>query len=122
MSDLIRMQDADGRGPWKPGFSIVWTDPHGPQLPAPVTSAIPNFRSFVMGLHRKGLNIGCAVRQRNVSKWFTPAEVAKLAELGYHWHDASRCDVVWENEDQALIATRVNLRKLPRLDLDGVSP
>lgn len=112
---LLRMQDADGRGPWKPGFSHQWSDPVGPSLPKPITSAIPNFRAFAMDWHRKGFHLGCAVWASQRSLWFTPAEEAKLAALGYGWHDASRCTIAWEGADQVLIASRVALRKLPKL-------
>ena len=116
MVGLLRMPGTDGRGPWKPGFSYRWTDESRTSLPESCVSAVPNFRQSAMDWHRKGFNIGCAVRPSRVDRWFSASEISRLATLGYTWHDASRCDVVWENDDQAIIATRAHLRKLPMIE------
>ncbi len=36
MEPLIRLQDVEGRGPWKPGFSMQWMDKDGPDLGLPI--------------------------------------------------------------------------------------
>ena len=75
---LYRIQDAVGRGPFKPGFSHVWSDDAGDARPEPlllkVAHKIP-----------RGLYGGSAVRSREqLRKWFTRSEERRLKRLGYH--------------------------------------
>ncbi len=110
---LIRMQDAEGRGPWRPGFSYSWSDPLGKPLPKPITLAVKNFRSFAMKLHGEGFHIGCAVPEGAIRLWFSEAEERRLLAMGFSWVDASGCKVPWRSEEQALIASRLPLSMLP---------
>lgn len=111
---LVRMQDADGRGPWRPGFSWSWSDIDR-ELPMPITSAMPNFRREVMKLHRDGYHIGCAARVGNLDRWFSDGEVRRLLGMDFALHNASKLKLVWENDDQALVASMLPLRLLPRI-------
>ena len=110
---IVRVQDREGRGPWRPGFSWQWTDSGRQSLPPPITTVMPNFRRAVMALHREGFHIGCAVRADRIDRWFTRAELAALQRLGFAIRDASKMRVVWENDDQVLVASRLPLALLP---------
>lgn len=79
----MRVQDSDGRGPFKPGFSQVWCDDSGdPQLP-------PWFEEFPGLLERVKreagrYHYGCGCRTvEQIERWFTPAERIRLFLLGY---------------------------------------
>jgi hypothetical protein len=83
MDDLVvlRIQDPDGRGPWKPGFSRQWVEerPDHENLP-------PWFVEFgrVDRLVLVGDHVGSACRTlEQLRRWFTPGEYATLLRLGY---------------------------------------
>ena len=85
---VLRIQDADGRGPWKPGFSQNWVEdrPDHENLP-------PWFVEFgrVDRLALHGCATGSACRTiEQLRRWFTPTEYATLLRLGYR---AVRMDV-----------------------------
>ncbi len=77
---FLRVQDRDGRGPFKPGTTDRWRDPDGPDYP-------PAQEEF--GLHWRaeiplGWHCGCALRSiEQVARWFSPWECARLDALGY---------------------------------------
>lgn len=86
MTRVYRIQDADGRGPWRPGFSVKWCDPNfGPG----VEDLPPYFVEFGHDLlKRRGLpgeHYGCAVRKpQDLCRWVSATERAKLATLGFN--------------------------------------
>lgn len=84
---IYRVQDKEGRGPFRPGLSKKWADKDGFNFMPPF------FDEFGMGvvdeLHdlifAKGGAGGCAVAERaGISKWFTKAEQCRLAKLGFN--------------------------------------
>lgn len=109
---LVRMQDDEGRGPWRPGFSRVWMTDKTPKIGAPIFMD-RRLLSVVGKAHADGLHIGCAVRLDKISLWFTPQDVERLSSLGFFLVDASRCKVLLETDQQALVGWRKPLKKLP---------
>jgi len=103
---FYRVQDRDGRGPWRPGFSAQWIEADAPagRLVETVFDLLPlaELRALAREWH-----LGSACRTRAaLLAWFTPAEIARLAVLGFH-PVTLRADVVLaESATQALIGRR----------------
>lgn len=78
---FYRVQDRDGRGPWKPGFSHTWVEDRQDH-----DNLIPWY--FEMGpVHLKALageHVGSACETIDqLRRWFTPSEYATLKRSGY---------------------------------------
>lgn len=82
-TSIFRIQDKDGRGPWKPGFSHKWVEDR-----ADLENLIPWPLQFGMGVLKKaiaGMSLGCGCRStEQLRKWFTPSEYQTLLKYGYH--------------------------------------
>lgn len=79
MTTIYRVQDAEGRGPYRPGTSHLWTDDDHDRNP-------PFFIEFgwpIASIPFKWLrdeNGGCGFRDLDqLSEWFSPNERRKLA-------------------------------------------
>lgn len=82
MSERVyRIQDKDGRGPWKPGFSNQWVEDrpeHDVLLPWYRTMGHVHLQAIY------GAHMGSACRSLDqLRRWFTPTEYSKLLTLGY---------------------------------------
>ena len=112
---LLRMQDANGRGPWKPGFSDQWVDDARRfDLPALHEAFGLGLKPMVDAALKRGLHLGTAVRGlERFNQWFTANEQVKLALLGYRIVDATSCEILGETEWQAVIGSAQPLSELP---------
>lgn len=107
---LYRVQDGDGRGPWKPGFSGRWVDTNSSQkLQEDVVSA------FGLGWRDEipaGWHCGCACRTLEaLLAWFTPVEMRRLEGFGYAPVVIDADAIIRENSDQVIFARRKRLDK-----------
>jgi hypothetical protein len=97
MKRIYRIQDADGRGPYKPGFSHVWCDSFG--LPPPRT-----WMEEFPGLHKRmneDMHYGAGGNSiEQVRKWFTPTEYCRLLILGYRLVSMEVDHVMAESRNQ----------------------
>ena len=80
MLTVYRIQDSEGRGPWRPGFSHFWVrdrDDHDNLKPWPA--------EFGTGIMRgTSGHIGCACRTiEHLRRWFQPDEYVTLLLYGY---------------------------------------
>lgn len=81
---VYRVQDVDGRGPWRPGFSRIWV-----QERADHANLLPWPQEFGMGILPRGdwpfgKHFGCACRTlEQLRRWFSPQEYATLQSYGY---------------------------------------
>jgi len=78
---VFRVQDADGRGPWKPGFSHRWVEDRPDH-----ENLIPWFNEFGDVRERAiyGMVMGCGCRTLDqLRRWFTPSEYKTLLGFGY---------------------------------------
>jgi hypothetical protein len=78
---VYRVQDRDGRGPWKPGFSMVWVEDR-----EDLQRLLPWYEEFgrVDHLGIYGMVMGSACRTlQQLRRWFTPKEYATLRRHGY---------------------------------------
>lgn len=82
---VYRIQDKDGRGPFKPGFSKRWLDPEpkpNEELLVPWPYQFPDilFRIQVEGT----INFGCACASpEQLQMWFSESEYNRLKRFGY---------------------------------------
>lgn len=88
MSDMgeiiFRVQDADGRGPWKPGFSSQWMDRTRPEWLAPIYDELNIHPHHLGRLVPRGMNAGCGCRtMEGLRRWFSRAELRRLSRHGY---------------------------------------
>jgi hypothetical protein len=84
MIEIFRIQDVDGRGPWKPGFSNKWVisrDDIENLIPWPVQFDAPKILHQIV---KSKMHSGCACRSIDqLRRWFTPAEYETLRKYGY---------------------------------------
>jgi hypothetical protein len=103
---VVRVQAADGRGPWRPGWSHTWIEADAPAdrlmetimdlMPIDQLRALPGDKNY-----------GTACRSYEaLLRWFTPRERAKLAHLGFHPVRLTADVVLAESEWQMLIGRR----------------
>jgi len=124
MSELYRVQDKNGRGPWRPGYSHTWVsnDRDAPSLLPPIYQELPTFKQMVTFAHSMGLHIGVAVRGIDaLQKWFMPDELAKLRNDGFRVVQCDNCRVLAETPNQVLIASKAPLFCLPEIPWRSVS-
>ncbi len=111
MIKLIRIQDKDGRGPYRPGFSQVWSDPEGPFLP-------PIFVEFGWDIFKSLENRhgGCAFRSMDqLKKWFSRFEIERLLRLGFKIVEMEVDEIIAESENQIVFARSIPLRNKVRI-------
>ena len=81
MATVFRIQDAEGRGPWKPGFSHVWVEDRPDH-----DNLVPWYLEFgdvtKWAIYGMALGTGCSTVAQ-LQRWFTPSEYSKLLGLGY---------------------------------------
>ena len=106
MPRVFRVQDSDGRGPFKPGHSKDWAD----EFDTPGLAALPPWGDefgwdIIDRLGRPGEFYGSGVRTIDaLRKWFSPTERKRLAALGYFVVTLSIDRVLGESENQLLFA------------------
>lgn len=78
---VFRIQDTDGRGPWKPGFSHRWVEdrPDHENLKPWYVEFGRVDRLMIAGEHGGS---GCETLKQ-LGRWFTHDEYRKLKKLGY---------------------------------------
>lgn len=106
MIRVYRMQDADGRGPWRPGLGHLWSDqgstihldhsfqPFNPQSVQNALKASPTLRYF---------GFGCRTVDA-LRDWFTPKELDTLLGMGFRAVELEAERMLLENRRQLLFA------------------
>jgi hypothetical protein len=119
---IYRIQDQDGRGPYKPGFSKNWTDPDarcliGAPLFATYMEEFPwvqnkiNLLSDVMGG-----SFGCGFRtMQQLHRWFTKDELEKLFRFGYSIVEIQPDRILAESENQLVFWCKQPLRHVAKV-------
>ncbi len=110
---IIRVQDASGRGPWRPGFPKVWVTDHTPLGGRSISQERGIERAIAKALRMGLLHVGCAVRADKIGVWFTPDDISRLTRLGYRMVDASACQILMGTDQQVLIGSKFPLKFLP---------
>ena len=81
-SAIYRVQDKEGRGPWRPGFSHKWVEDREDH-----DNLVPWLYEFgrVDQTAIYGMAIGCGcLTLEQLRRWFTESEYRKLQRYGYH--------------------------------------
>lgn len=103
---VYRVQDATGRGPWRPGFSSHWIDGGAPagRLTETIMDLMP--LADLAALPRSH-HYGCACRSLEaLMSWFTPAERGRLEAFRFYPVKIRINYIVAESQTQLLAARR----------------
>lgn len=110
---VYRIQDAAGRGPFRPGFSRRWADEDF----APDCKAFPTWMEefgehLIQNRGRLGEHFGSAVRTiEKLCEWFSPSERLKLASLGFNAVSVPIDRVLAESQNQLVFARKLPLHR-----------
>lgn len=112
MGTIFRVQHVvDGRGPYRPGVTCGWSDPDGPAWPDIRTE----FGTDWLAEIPSGWAAGCGfLTIAALLRWFTPAEDAPLARLGFFPVRLGGARVVRRGQIQVIFA-----RRRPLTEVDG---
>lgn len=106
---LYRVQDKEGRGPYRPGFSHRWLDrkPNYAKRPAIQDDLTCLEFRYLDGFY------GCAAKSIDqLRDWFSPGESTRLARFGYRVITFCPDEVVAETEYQVVFWSRSPLAKV----------
>ncbi len=82
---VYRIQDSEGRGPWRPGFSHKWveerTDAEFRRL-RPIQQDFPRLDQLLCVQRGEYVGVGCETLVK-LRQWFTASEYATLLGFGY---------------------------------------
>lgn len=114
MDPILRFQDKEGRGPFRPGLPALWGDAEGDSPPT-IFDDFPDMIPKLAKYREKGLHLGCAcVGMAGILAYFTGAEIGRLKNLGFNLHRAPHSTVIAQSQSQVLIAVPKPLKSLPR--------
>ena len=102
METVFRIQDVNGRGPYKPGFSRVWLDADHEEAKAHL---VPWFEELgrVDRLALYGSVVGCGcVSVEQLRGWFTPSEYGRLVGHGYRAVKMDRVRILAQSSIQCV--------------------
>lgn len=109
MNIIYRVQDKDGRGPWKPGFSHKWvkTRPDHDNLhPWPFEFNVNDI------LKNKNFNMACGCKTiEQLKRWFTEQEYKILKQYGYFAVKLKADKVFAESDIQCVFGCKKPIKK-----------
>lgn len=109
MATIYRVQDKDGRGPFKPGFSHKWAIPRYEQKNLPTWAEEFGIKSLSMNF---GYHVGCGcLTLDQLRRWFAQDEYAALLRLGYRAVKMDADRILAQSDVQCLFERRRALRK-----------
>lgn len=111
---IYRIQDKDGRGPWKPGFSSKWVEDredHEKLLPWYVEFG-PVHERLLFG---EVGGSGC-LTLKQLRRWFTASEYETLKKFGYYAVKMEVGRILAESDIQCVFGRAKPLNK----DVEGV--
>ena len=113
MSRVYRIQDREGRGPWRPGLSHRWCDSHLAEGVEDMPSTLKEFGADF--LERRRLpreHVGCAVRKvRYIARWVSKTEIERLDALGFRLVSIHPDRILAESQNQIVFACRAPLAR-----------
>lgn len=108
---IYRIQDKDGRGPWKPGFSHVWVeqrDDHANLMPSFIEFGQAHIQEIkLLKLHS---GVGCLTVEQ-LKRWFTESEYRTLQLFGYNSVVIKADRLLEQSDRQCVFARSKPLRK-----------
>lgn len=104
MTLIYRVQDREGRGPWRPGFSEKWVDySEDKEVLLPTYIEMPGAADRrTIGYH---VGVGC-IYPDQLRRWFTAREYATLLDYGYRCVTFMGKAFLGESETQCMFESR----------------
>lgn len=110
MALVYRVQDRDGRGPWKPGFSQRWVEDRTDEEYAAL-APWPIEVMLELQASGRGRHIGYACESlEQLRRWFRPGEYKTLLRYGYRAVKLEVDEVMARSETQCAFARSKPLR------------
>lgn len=110
---ILRVQDVEGRGPYRPGLSIRWSDEAGPYCP-PWWVELGWDMMAAHALMDGDYAYGCGFRNsEQMAAWFTSVELSRLAALGFHLAVIKPAIIVAETSRQIVFGASRALNTFP---------
>lgn len=110
-STVFRVQDAEGRGPWRPGFSDSWVEDRQKTEYAalkPIMLEFPDLlEKLKPGFH---VGVGCTSLEK-LRRWITKSEWATLRKFGFRCYAIEPDRIVAESDIQCVFESSKPLRK-----------
>lgn len=107
VSRVCRVQDAQGRGPWRPGFSLKWVEER-----AAHAFLLPWFQEWPGLYIPHGKHVGCGcVSEDQLRLWFTRTEYLRLLRLGFRSVHLGEAQIIAAGSTQCVFARDRALRK-----------
>lgn len=104
MTIIYRVQDREGRGPWRPGFSQKWAD-YTPDKEVLLPSYIEMPGAADKRHHGYHIGIGC-ISPDQLRRWFTKKEYETLMGYGYRCVTFIGKAFLGESENQCMFESR----------------
>jgi hypothetical protein len=106
---VYRIQDADGRGPWKPGFSNNWVEAREDHKN--LTPWLEEFGPVHLNA-LTGSHLGCACKTVDqLKRWFTVSEYQTLLDHGYSAVRLRVDRILAESDKQCVVSRSIPLRE-----------
>ena len=103
---IYRVQADDGRGPFRPGFSVRWSDMDGEDRLPTFIEEFPNI------IFEAGWHYGTGVRTlEEIGRWFTTTEQGRMAALGFYVVVMNVDKIIAESKNQVIFARKEPLNK-----------
>ncbi len=104
MTIIYRVQDREGRGPWRPGFSQVWVE-YTPEKEVLLPSYIEMPGAIDKRTAGYHVGIGC-ISLDQLRRWFTEREYRTLMDHGFRCVQFMGCALLGESETQCMFESR----------------
>lgn len=106
---VYRVQDKEGRGPFKPGFSHCWLDQNRTLESHP--SIMQDFGWDFTRLIHPGEHFGCCFLSMDaLLRWFSVSELERLERYKHHAIELRDCRIIAESSTQVMMSRIKPLR------------
>lgn len=106
-STVYRVQDKNGRGPWKSGFSKVWAEDRRPEEYAELPPVHEQFPDLCF---RPGYCVACETIEQ-LRKWIRRSEYETLKKYGYFAVEVDLCKILVRSDSQCVVARTKPMNK-----------
>jgi hypothetical protein len=112
MDYIYRIQDKDGRGPWKPGFSRYWCEDKSDEVHAKLKPWPLEFGLGILDAVNNYEHVACGCTSpEQLRTWFSEIEYGRLLKYGYMAFQIVPWRILAQSDIQCVFTTRRPLRK-----------
>lgn len=109
---VYRVQDKDGRGPYKPGVTKLWIGEVSNEREKKFLSWIDEFGLRILDGIMPDEYVGCGFENKDqFKKWFMLDERKRLGALGYKLVEMEANRILAKSETQLVFARRIPLNQ-----------